>query len=218
MPAPIAPTRMELLAHKLQIALATQGRDILKEKRHALMQEFMKIAEHVLVRSDALAHAAAEARSALARAAALDGDEAVRSASFAAGGEVSLTVEGSSVMGVQVPVIEHTTVARSLLDRGYSLLGTSARIDQAAERFEAELNLVLELAASEMRLHRLLQALQSTSRRVNALEHRLIPRLVAERDAIQATLAEREREDTFRLKRLKQTLQRKKTGEHTPVS
>ena len=210
MPEPIAPTRMELLARKSQIALATRGRDVLKDKRNVLMKEFMKHAERAMVSSDALERVAAEARRTLAKAEAVDGSEAVRSASFAARGEVSLAVEGTRVMGVLVPVIEQKTVSRSLLDRGYSLLGTSARIDQVAERFEEELNLVLELAASEMRLRRLAQELQSTNRRVNALEHLLIPRLVAQRHAIQATLEEREREDIFRLKRVKRTLQRQK--------
>ena len=210
MPEPIAPTRMELLARKLQIALATRGRDVLKEKRNVLMKEFMKHAERAMVSSDALERVATEARRTLAKTEAVDGSEAVRSASFAARGEVSLAVEATHVMGVLVPVIEQKTVSRSLLDRGYSLLGTSARIDQVAERFEEELNLVLELAVSEMCLRRLAQELQSTNRRVNALEHLLIPRLVAQRRAIQATLEEREREDIFRLKRVKRTLQHQK--------
>lgn len=209
MPEQRSPTRMELLAKKAQIALATQGRDLLKEKRNALMRELMKIAERVMVSSDELERLAAEARRALALAEAVDGSETVRSASFAAQGEVSLAVEGANVMGVPVPVIEKKTVARALLDRGYSLIGTSARIDRVAERFEAELDLVLELANSEMRLHRLAQELQSTSRRVNALDTILIPRLVAQRDYTQMLLEEREREDTFRLKRVKRMLQRR---------
>lgn len=52
------------------------------------------------------------------------------------------------------------------------------------------------------------EEIQRTSRRVNALENILIPRLVAERDYIRMVLEEREREDIFRLKRVKQKLQR----------
>ncbi|MFQ6059340.1 MAG: V-type ATP synthase subunit D, partial [Anaerolineae bacterium] len=206
----ISPTRMELLAKKAQIALAEQGRDLLKEKRNALMKEFMKIADTVLRSSDELERAAGEARRALALAEAIDGSEAVRSASFAAQGEVSISVEGANIMGVPVPVIERKSVSRSLLDRGYSLTGTSCRIDQVAERFEEELNLVIELASSEMRLRRLAEEIGKTSRRVNALENILIPRLIQQRDYIQMVLDEREREDIFRLKRVKQTLERKR--------
>lgn len=206
----VSPTRMELLAKKVQIALAGQGRDLLREKRNALIKEFMKIAERLLVSSDELERAAAEARRALALAEALDGDEALRSASFAAAGELSLAVEGANIMGVPVPVIEKKSASRSLLDRGYALIGTSSRVDQVAERFEDEVELVLELAASEMRLRRLAEEIQKTSRRVNALENILIPRLVAQRDYIEMVLEEREREDLFRLKRVKLALSRKR--------
>lgn len=55
-----------------------------------------------------------------------------------------------------------------MLERGYSLVGTSARIDRVAERFEEEIELVLEVAAHELRLRRLAEEIQRTSRRVNA--------------------------------------------------
>src|SRR5574342_718368 len=108
----VNPTRMELLAVKGQITLAEQGRDLLKEKRNALMKEFMKIAETVMRGSDELEQAAADARRSLARAEALDGPEAVHSAAFAAQGELTLSVEGAFVMGVPVPIIEKKSASR----------------------------------------------------------------------------------------------------------
>lgn len=210
MPERPSPSRMALLALKAQLALAIQGRDLLHKKRRALMQEFMKIAERVMVSSDELERVAAEARRALAMAEAIEGREVVQSASFAARGEISLTVEGANVMGVPVPVIERKPLVRPPLDRGYSLVGTSARLDQVAERFEAELDLLLEVAASELRLRRLADELQRTSRRVNALDTLLIPDLCAGRDYIQMILEEREREDRFRLKRVKRRLQQRR--------
>lgn len=210
MTAQVSPTRMELLAKRSQLATALQGRDLLKQKRIALVKELMRIVERVMVRSDELERVAAAARHSLATAEAQDGAEAVRSASFAASAEFAVAVEGGNVMGVAVPVIERKSVARSLLDRGYSLIGTSARIDQVAEIFAAEVDLVLEVADQELRLRRLSEEIEKTTRRVNALEHIIIPRLIAERDYIQMVLAEREREDLFRLKRLKLTLLRRK--------
>lgn len=76
----VSPTRMELLAVKAQIGLAEQGRDLLKEKRNALLKEFMKIADAILRSSEEREHAATEAQRTLARADALDGPEAVRRA------------------------------------------------------------------------------------------------------------------------------------------
>ncbi len=202
----VSPTRMELLAVKGQIGLAEQGRDLLKEKRNALMKEFMKIADQVMLSSDELEQAAADARRALARAEALDGPEAVRSAAFAASAELHLSVEGAFVMGVPVPIIEQKSAARAVIDRGYSLSGTSARIDEAAERFEDEVDLLIELAASELRLRRLAEEIRKTNRRVNALENILIPRLHARKMYIEMVLEERAREDLFRLKTVKRAM------------
>ncbi len=126
-------------------------------------------------------------------------------------GELALEVQTANVMGVSVPVIEQKRVARSPLGRGYSPAGTSVTIDEAASAFEAEVESIIQLAQSELRLTRLAAEIQRTSRRVNALEHVLIPRLIAERDYIQMVLDESERADHFRLKRVKQKLERKIT-------
>ncbi|MCL4487792.1 MAG: V-type ATP synthase subunit D [Chloroflexi bacterium] len=206
----VSPTRMELLAVKGQIGLAEQGRDLLKEKRNALMKEFMKIADAVMTGSDELERVAAEARRTLARAEALDGPEAVQSAAFAAQGELTLSVEGAFVMGVPVPVIEQKSAARSLVDRGYSLSGTSARIDKTAESFEEEVDLLIELAASELRLRRLAEEIRKTSRRVNALDNIMIPRLHSRKSYIEMVLEERAREDLFRLKTVKRAIMKKR--------
>ena len=205
----VATTRMELLAKKAQIALARQGRELLEQKRTALMRELMRVADRVLTSSDALQQAATEARAALARAEAIAGSEAVRSAAMATRGELALEVQAATVMGVSVPVIEQKRVTRSVLGRGYSITGTSVTIDEAAAAFETEVDSLIQLAESELRLTRLAAELQRTSRRVNALEQILIPRLEAERDFIQMALDERERTDHFRLKRIKQSRQHK---------
>lgn len=207
----VSPTRMELLAVKGQIGLAEQGRDLLKEKRNALMKEFLKIADAVMRGSDELEQVAMDAQRALARAEALDGPEAVHSAAFAAQGELVLSVEGAFVMGVPVPIIEKKSASRALIDRGYSLSGTTARIDETAERFEEEVDLLIELAASELRLRRLAEEIRKTSRRVNALENILIPRLYSRKAYIEMVLEERAREDLFRLKTVKRAMLRKRT-------
>ncbi len=206
----VSPTRMELLAVKGQIGLAEQGRDLLKEKRNALMKEFMKIADAVMSGSDELERVAMSARRALMRAEALDGPEVVHSAAFAAQGELSLSVEGSFVMGVPVPIIEQKSAARAVVDRGYSLSGTSSRIDETANRFEEEIDLLIELASSELRLRRLAEEIRKTSRRVNALENILIPRLHARKGYIEMVLEERAREDLFRLKTVKRAMLKKR--------
>lgn len=211
--ASLSATRMELLAKKAQLALAEQGQDLLEQKRLALLRELMSVVDRVVAGREQLQAAALAARRALARAEAFAGGEALRSAALAARADLPIQVQTANVMGVTVPTIERKRVARSPLGRGYALAGTPVTIDEAAGAFEAEVNQLLELAESELRLTRLAAEIQRTSRRANALEYVLIPRLAAERDAIRMALDERERADHFRLKRVKQVLERRRPAD-----
>jgi V/A-type H+-transporting ATPase subunit D len=206
----VSVTRMELLARKAQIALASQGRDLLEQKRTALMKEFMRTADTAMEHSDALQVSATNASQSLARAEAMAGAESVRAAALASRGGFELEVTTASVMGVRVPQIEQKSASRSFLERGYSIVGTSISIDETASAFEREVEAIIQLAETELRLVRLGDEIQRTSRRLNALDHFLIPRLKAERDFIQMALDERERADHFRLKLVKRSLERKR--------
>jgi V/A-type H+/Na+-transporting ATPase subunit D len=211
----ISVTRMELLAHKAQISLAQQGLELLEQKRNALMKELLRIADTVMENADALQYAADKARQTLARAEATAGSEAVGSAALASRAELPLEVTTASVMGVRVPHIEQKRVVRSFLGRNYSIVGTSITIDETASAFETEVGLIIKLAESELRLKHLASEIQRTSRRLNALQNLLIPRLEAEQAYIQMALDERERTDIFRFKLTKRMLERKREAELT---
>jgi len=206
----VSATRMELLARKAQIALAKQGRDLLEQKRSALLKEFLQTADTAVVRSDALQDAAADASQTLARAESTAGAEVIRSAALASRAELSLEVTTASIMGVKVPHIEQKRVVRSMMGRGYCIAGTPIVVDETAESFEREVDAILQLAETELRLSRLGAEIQRTSRRLNALDHLLIPRLEADRDFIQMSLDERERSDHFRFKLMKRVLEHKR--------
>ncbi len=206
-------TRMELLARKEQVSLARQGLDLLKQKRTALLQELMQVVDQVLASSEALQTTAGVARRALANAEAYAGMAAVQSAALAASDELALEVQVHNVMGIRVPVIEQKRVSRPVVGRGYAPVGVSMTIDEAADAFEAEVNCLIELAQNELRLKRLAAEVQRTSRRANALEHVVIPRLEEEWRQIQMALDERERADHFRLKRVKRILARHRAGD-----
>ena len=206
----VSSTRMELLARKAQIILAKQGRDLLEQKRTALMEEFRCTADTVIEHSDALQRASDDARQALARALSTTGTEAVRSAALASRAELPLQMTTANVMGVRVPHIEKKVVSRPTFGRGFSIVNTSITIDEAAAAFEAQVSAIILLAESELRLTRLASEIQRTSRRLNALEHLLIPDLETEKDFIQMALDERERTDHFRFKLMKRFLERKR--------
>jgi H(+)-transporting ATP synthase subunit D len=197
----ITATRTGLLRCRARIALAARGRDVLKEKRDQLMEEFRRVADVVLAGSGALDRAAAEGRSALALAEAAHGAEEVMSLGLATRRDIGLHARTTMVMGVRIADIEYEPVGRPRTGRGYTLAGSSVYVDRAAEEFESEVALLLELAAEELRLRRLVDEIGTTTRRVNALESVVIPQLERERRTIQSILDERERQDHFRLKR-----------------
>lgn len=197
----ISATRTELIARRVQIGLATQGRDLLKEKRAALVVEFGRLSSGVLEAVEVLGRRAAESAGALSSAVAFDGPEAVGSAAIAASGDITTRLSLRIVAGVPVVELEHDRISRARTSRGYGLVATTPRTDVTAASFERLLDLVLDVAASELSLRRLAGEISRTTRRVNALEHVVVPRLEHERDAIEMVLAERELEDRIRLRR-----------------
>jgi V/A-type H+/Na+-transporting ATPase subunit D len=208
----VHPTRMELIKKNSQIKLAEQGRDLLREKMDALIQEFFNIMVSVSKSREELDIAAVAAQRSLSVAEAVDDLVALKSASFATKRALTLDIRGKNIMGVPVPLVEQKTVSKSVLDRGYSMIGTSGRIDEAAEKYETELDLIIVLAETETSLRRLGDEIQNNRRRVNALEQVLIPELKRQAKYIKVAIEEREREDLFRLKKVKKLLERRKAA------
>ncbi|TFG35674.1 MAG: V-type ATP synthase subunit D [Nitrospirales bacterium] len=206
----VNPTRMELIKKNAQIKLAEQGRDLLREKMDALVQEFFHILESVSKSREELEDVANMAQRALLIALAVDDSVTLKSASYATRKGLFLDIKGKNIMGVPVPVLEKKRVSKSVLERGYSIIGVSGRIDEAAEKFEMEIDLIIGLAETETSLKRLGGEIQMTRRRVNALEQVLIPDLKKQAKYIENTIDEREREDLFRLKKVKKIIERKK--------
>ena len=107
-------------------------------------------------------------------------------------------------MGVVVPQIESSKVQKNLSERGYGVLGTSARIDEAAEAYEELLETVILAAEVETAMKKMLDEIEKTKRRVNALEFKLLPELRENKEYIEQKLEEQEREEIFRMKKIKE--------------
>ncbi len=201
----VSPTRMNLLTKKAQIGLATQGVDLLKKKRDALVKEFFSVVGQLLDGRDKLNQIVQEAYTSLLLAKAVEGDYVVDSVSLNTKQLMYIEMTEKSVWGVKVPDIKKvSSLSRSVLDRGYGIVGVSPRIDRTAELFENIFDVILSVAAVEIHLKRLGTEIKKTTRRVNALEQNLVPKLKLQVRYIKNTLEERAREDTFRLKRIKQ--------------
>ena len=106
-------------------------------------------------------------------------------------------------MGVVVPSVSGTYLKQAFGERSIGFTGSSPYIDEAADSFGNLIERMVKAAEMEATLKRLLDEIEATKRRVNALEFKVIPELEEARVFIQLRLEEMEREETFRLKRFK---------------
>ncbi|WP_115864673.1 V-type ATP synthase subunit D [Halorussus litoreus] len=199
----VKPTRKNLMQIEDRIELSDRGHDTLEKKRDGLIMEFMDILDQAQdVRSD-LEGNYERAQQKINMARAMEGDVAVRGAAAALKEHPEITTESKNIMGVVVPQIESSKVSKSLDERGYGVLGTSGRIDEAAEAYEDLLESIILAAEVETAMKKMLTEIETTKRRVNALEFKLLPELTDNKEYIEQKLEEQEREEIFRLKKIK---------------
>jgi V/A-type H+-transporting ATPase subunit D len=199
----VKPTRKNLMAIEDRIDLSERGHDTLEKKRDGLIMEFMDILDQAQdVRAD-MNEAYDRAQHAIDVARAMDGDVAVRGAAAALDQHPEITTQSKNIMGVVVPQIESSKVRKSLDERGYGVLGTSARIDETADAYETLVEEIILAAEVETAMKKMLDEIEKTKRRVNALEFTLLPQLYENQEYIEQKLEEQEREEIFRLKKIK---------------
>jgi len=199
----IKPTRSELIELKKKIKLAGGGHKLLKMKRDGLILEFFELLNKAKdVRSDLdAAYAVANEKIGLAKA--VEGTVAIQSTAFALKDIPNIEIASKNVMGVVVPKIESSQIRKNLCKRGYGIIGTSSCLDEAVEAHETLVEKIIVAAEIETAMKKLLDDIERTKRRVNALEFRVIPELTDAERFIELRLEEMERENTFRLKRIK---------------
>ncbi len=199
----VKPTRKNLMEIEDRIELSERGHDTLEQKRDGLIMEFMDILDQAQdVRSELEAdYEHAQEKINIARA--MEGDVAVRGAAAALQEHPEITTQSKNIMGVVVPQIESSKVRKTIDERGYGLLGSSARIDEAADAYENLLESIILAAEVETAMKKMLDEIETTKRRVNALEFKLLPELRENQEYIEQKLEEQEREEIFRLKKIK---------------
>jgi len=204
----IKPTRSELLKLKKQIKLARSGYSLLKKKRDGLILEFFEVLKKAKTLRQELV---AEYKIALEKiniARTLEGDLKVKSIAMAIKDIPDIKLMTKNIMGVKVPKIESSEIKKAFLERGYGVYNSSA-IDEAAAAYEKVVEKVLLAAEVETSMRKLLNEIEKTKRRVNALEFVVMPRLGKIKSFIMLRLEEMERENIFRMKRIKAKVQAK---------
>jgi V/A-type H+-transporting ATPase subunit D len=199
----LAPTRMNMLSLKGQIKLAVDGVGLLKGKRDALMQELLKRARHLRELRNELHARGRAAQAAIAIARAVRGTPELHSAAIAGRRELPIQVKTEKVWGLNLGDIEMAGIVRAPEGRGLGLLDTSAHVQESGAASEEMLEQLLRCAPAERNLQMVGEEVKKVSRRINALEEYLIPKLRGQLERIRSVLDEREREDTFRLKKIK---------------
>ncbi len=198
----IKPTRSELLKLKKQIKLAKSGYGLLKKKRDGLILEFFDILKKAKSLRAELVNEYIIALDKINIARTLEGDLKVKSIAMAIKEISDIQLTTKNIMGVKVPKIKSGEIKKVFMQRGYSVYSSSS-IDEAAAAYEKVVEKIILAAEVESSMRKLLNEIEKTKRRVNALEFIVLPKLDKVKSFIQFRLEEMERENIFRMKRIK---------------
>lgn len=193
-----AATRSRWLELRTAAEAARRGRDLLEEKREALVRE---IARRAVLREEAergAASALAEARAALRGARTELGAAALEAAALAQAEEPALAVRTRSVFGVPLPILAGRLPPWR---PGWGPGGAAASLDHAGAAFGSALAAVAELGGQELAIRALRRGLAKTAHRCNALEKIILPSLARQIHDVAASIEEEERDESFRRRR-----------------
>ena len=202
----VKPTRSELIKLKNRIKLAKSGHSLLKKKRDGVILEFFEILKKTKTLREELVNEYRIALDKMNIARTIEGDLKVKSIAMAIKEIPDITLTTKNIMGVKVPKIESLEIKKAFMERGYGVYNSSA-IDEAAAAYEKVVEKILLAAEVETSMRKLLNEIEKTKRRVNALEFVVMPRLEYIQYFITLRLEELERENIFRMKRIKAKVQ-----------
>ncbi|MFA9379636.1 MAG: V-type ATP synthase subunit D [Acetanaerobacterium sp.] len=200
----VNPTRMELTRLKRKLVTAVRGHKLLKDKRDELMRRFLDLVrENKTLREEVEAGILAANKN-LVLARALMPDEMVNAAFLAPKQEVTIEAGTRNVMSVDIPVFETKTRTADANDiYSYGFAFTSGDLDDAVRSLADVLPSMLRLAEVEKACELMAAEIEKTRRRVNALEHVMIPELRDNIKYITMKLDENERSTQIRLMKVK---------------
>jgi len=201
----VNPNRMELLKLRTRLTTAKRGHKLLKDKLDELMKEFLARIGEVRRLRATVEHELAAAYGMLAIARAEAGSATLSAALMSGGAADLLTITEKPVMSVRVPEVAMGALPAR---QGYSLATTPAVLDGGLARLGAVLPKMVELAAREKAIELLAAEIETTRRRVNALEYVLIPQIEATVRDIRMKLDEAERGNLTRLMKVKEMVEK----------
>ena len=212
----VNPTRMELSKLKKKLAVATRGHKLLKDKRDELMRQFLDIVRENKILREKVEQAIEKANRSLIMAQTVMSKEVLQTALLLPKQGVEVTVSEKNIMSVDVPIFNTKTKTdnpHDIFSYGYAY--TNGDLDAGVLALAEIVPDMLRLAQQENAAQLLAAEIEKTRRRVNALEHVMIPDTQDTIRYIVMKLDENERSSTTRLMKIKdmmieQTIQEKK--------
>jgi len=196
----VNPTRMELLRLTRRLRVAQRGHKLLKDKLDGLMKEFMGLALEYKRARMAVDEELPYVLKQFVLAEVTSSRAITENALETTSQSLTMTQKQRRIMSVSIPTLECEFGEAS---GGYSLIHTSPELDQAIARLKEFLPQLLRAAELEETVRLLSKEVEKTRRRVNALEHTLIPRMLETIKYIKNKLDEMERSNTSRLMKIK---------------
>jgi V/A-type H+-transporting ATPase subunit D len=195
---------MELTRLKKKLVTALRGHKLLKDKRDELMRRFLDLVRENKALREKVEHGIAEANRNFVLARSVMPDEGINVALMTPKQEVSLELETRNVMSVEIPKYHYktrTSDENDIYSYGYAF--TSGDLDSAVKSLSDLLPDMLRLAECEKACQLLAAEIEKTRRRVNALEHVMIPEMQENIRYITMKLDENERSTQIRLMKVK---------------
>jgi len=200
----VNPTRMELTRLKKKLVTATRGHKLLKDKRDELMRQYLDLVRENMETRERVEAGIKRANGNFVIAKASMSEEILHTALMAPKQDVYLELKSKNVMSVNVPVYEYKTRTADPNDiYSYGFAYTSSDLDDAVKSLADLLPDMLRLAECEKACQLMAAEIERTRRRVNALEHVVIPDTQEGIKYITMKLDENERSTQIRLMKVK---------------
>ena len=199
----IIPTRMELARQKRRLATAMRGHKLLKDKRDELMRRFLDLVRENKALRERVEDKMRRANAGFLMARAATSDQVLNTALLAPRQQIFLETHVKNVMSVEIPEFEKSTRTGSDSDiYSYGFAFTASELDDAVATLNGALPDLLRLAEVEKACLLMSDEIEKTRRRVNALEHQIIPDAQAKIKFITMKLDENERASQIRLMKI----------------
>ena len=209
----VNPTRMELSRLKKKLNTATRGHKLLKDKRDELMRRFLEMVRENRALRMQVEEQIRQANANFVLAKASMSEETLKVALLAPKQEVFVSTSHKNVMSVDIPVFDYDTRTpdpNDIYSYGYAF--TSSDLDDAVKSLADILPDLIKLAQIEKSCQLRADEIEKPRRRVNALEHVMIPETQEQIRYITRKLDENERSTQTRLMKVKDMMLKEAHG------